>query len=189
MTLKTYTGRTFDFENIQKENIHIEDILLSLPRLNRFVGHSSRAYSVGEHLVYCALMAKEMGYSPREQFLTFIHDFTEAYVSDCPAPLKNLLPQFKEIEEKVEMAVYEHFGIEPPTEEEQMKIKTIDLTMLIVEMKYLTLHDYKAFMYDFTYNHFIDRPDFDLTRFKPTEEEVREGLELIFNELKVNYNG
>lgn len=184
MTLMTYTGRVFDYNNITKDSINIDDILLSLPRLNRFVGHSSRAYSVGEHSIYCALMAKELGYSPREQFLTFIHDFTEPYVSDCPAPLKNMLPQFKEIEAQVEAVIYEYFGIEPPTEEEHIKIKKVDLTMLAVEMKYLTLHDYKSFMSDFTYNEFVENSNFDLTKNNPSEEEVRSGMKIVFDELR-----
>lgn len=149
--LVTYTGTAFDYNNITKEMIDIEDVLRSLPRLNRFVGHSSRAYSVGEHTFFCLIMAQKLGFTPREQLLVLIHDFTEAYVGDCPAPLKRLLPDFSEIESKVEQAIYEYIGIEPPTEREYRKIKGIDLTMLVIEMRDLTVHEWANFINEYTF--------------------------------------
>lgn len=146
----TYTGTDFDYINPTKEMVDIEDILRSLPRLNRFVGHSSRAYSVGEHTFFCLIMAQKIGYTPREQLLVLVHDFTEAYVGDCPAPLKRLLPDFSEIESKVEHAIYEYIGIEPPTEEEYLKIKSVDLTMLVIEMRDLTVHMWSNFINEHT---------------------------------------
>jgi len=187
MTLKTYTGRIFDFENISKDSIYIEDIFRSLPRLNRFVGHSSRTYSVGEHTFYCLLMAEKLGYSTREKLLTFIHDFTEAYVSDCPAPLKKLLPAFEKIEGQVELAICEYLGIKPATEEEHYKVKRIDLTMLVLEMRDLTLHDYKSFLNKYTYDQFLDDDDFKLGQKTPTEESVRNILNTLFEDLMKDY--
>ncbi|MFZ7763747.1 HD domain-containing protein [Bacillus licheniformis] len=94
MSLVTYKGIKFIYPNPTPEMIDIDDIVQSLTRINRFVGHSKRAYSVAEHSIYCYEMAKKLGYSNRECLLTLIHDFTEAYVGDCPAPLKELLPKF-----------------------------------------------------------------------------------------------
>jgi len=187
MTLKTYTGRIFDFGNINKDNVHIDDILLSLPRLNRFVGHSSRAYSVGEHTLFCYLMAKKLGYSTRETLLTFIHDFTEAYVSDCPAPLKRLLPQFEHYEAQVELAICEYLGIEPPTEEEHLKVKRIDLTILVVEMRDLTLHDYEHFLNEYTYDEMLEDDDFKLSETVMGEDSIRITLKVIFDDLMKKY--
>lgn len=163
--IRTYTGKAFDFNNISAENINVEDIFISLPRLNRYLGHTSRAYSVGEHTIHCLTMAKKLNYTTRELLLTLIHDFTEAYVGDCPAPLKALLPEFSVIEEKVELAICEHLEIEPPTEEEKFKVKQIDLTMLIIEMKYITVHDYVSKwnnVDNYVVDEMIDEPDFIL---------------------------
>ncbi|QIW89863.1 putative 5'-nucleotidase [Bacillus phage Izhevsk] len=160
--LVTYTGKAFDYNNITKESICVDDIAHSLAHINRFVGHSSRPYSVGEHVLWCLYMAKELGYSTRLQLLTLIHDFEEAYTGDCPTPLKVLLPEFSVIAKKVENAIYEHIGIEPPTAEEKYLIKRIDLTMLAIEMRDLTLHAYHEFVDEHTYTDFLNSPNFDL---------------------------
>lgn len=146
MSLVTHKGIEFDYINPTKEMIDVDDIIHSLININRFIGHSSRAYSVGEHTFYCFMMAQMLGYTTREKLLVLIHDFTEAYVGDCPTPLKKLLPEFALIEEKVENAICERFGIEPPTEEEFKKIKAIDMTMLVVEMRDLTEHSWENFV-------------------------------------------
>ena len=182
--LVTNTGRKFDYNNISKDNIHIDDILLSLPRLNRFVGHSNRAYSVAEHSVLCALMAKKLGYSVRKQFLALIHDFTEAYANDCPAPLKSMLPDFGQIEHKIELAICDYFEIEPPTQEEYLEVKRIDTTMLLLEMRDLTLHEYEEFVNDTIYKEMLGDEDFNLKLLSVSEEEAREALKYVFEKLK-----
>lgn len=136
----THTGRYFSYDNISEDNIHIDDIIHSLPRINRFVGHSIRPYSVGEHSIYCYLMSKHLGYTNREQLLVLMHDFTEAYIGDCPSPLKKYIPEFNEIEDRVENAIYKSLKIDMPTQEEVAKIKDIDITMLMIEMIQLTNH-------------------------------------------------
>lgn len=140
----TYTGKHFDYDNITKDSINVDDIIPAITRINRFMGHTSRPYGVGEHTLMCYLMAEELGYTDRQKLLVLIHDFTEAYVGDVNTDLKNRLPEYKLIEKEVEMAIYEHLGIEPPTHFEETKIKVIDYTMLVIEMRDLTHHDYKG---------------------------------------------
>lgn len=185
-TIITYQGKQFDYLAPTAEMVSIDDILCALPRINRFVGHSSRAYSVAEHTFFCLVMAEELEYTTREQLLVLIHDFTEAYVSDCPSPLKNLLPDFSAIEENVEKAICEYIGIEPPTDEEFIKIKKIDMTMLVVEMKQLTHHDWNDFPSDTIYAEYLDSPIFDLS--EPLHEDLakdilKESYERILNSL------
>ncbi|UGO48005.1 hypothetical protein PQE72_gp191 [Bacillus phage vB_BanS_Skywalker] len=160
--LVTYTGKVFDYNNITKDSICVDDIAHSLSHINRFVGHSSRPYSVGEHVLWCLNMANKLGYSARLKLLTLIHDFEEAYTGDCPTPLKVLLPEFSVIAKKVETAIYEHIGIMPPTPEEKYLIKRIDLTMLAIEMRDLTLHTYEEFIDEHTHIDFLVSPAFDL---------------------------
>lgn len=174
MTILGYSGLPFDYTNPTKEMVSIEDIIHSLPRLNRFVGHTSRPYSVGEHTLYCSVMADFLGYSHREQLLVLIHDFTEAYVGDCPAPLKNLIPDFGLIEEKVEFAICDYIGIKPPTPEEFIKVKRIDKTMLINEMRALTKHNWREYLAEDIAVDMIS-PLFSLTH-SWTEEEIKQHL-------------
>lgn len=180
----TYTGKKFDYLNITPDSIDIDDIIHALPRINRFVGHSIRPYSVGEHTIYCYTMAKELGYTPRQQLVTFLHDFTEAYVGDCPSPLKKLLPFFEEIEYEVEKAIYQKLNISMPTEEEYELIKKIDLTMLVIEMRDLTLHDHEQLINSFIYQDMLNNPNFVLNKklfFK--EKYIQFLLKKIFNTL------
>jgi uncharacterized protein len=176
MSLVTYNGTQFDYLNPTPEMIDIDDIFRSLPRLNRFVGHSSRAYSVGEHTLMCLIMADLLGYSPREKLLVFVHDFTEAYVSDCPAPLKRLIPDFSKIEAKVEDVIYKRIGIEPPTEEEHKKVKRIDLSMLVVEMRDLTVHEWESFINEHVYEDILDNPYLWLDKNNFSENQIRDLL-------------
>ena len=169
--IKTFSGKKFDYINPTVDMIDIEDIATSLSRTNRFVGHSSRPYSVAEHSIRCLAMATDLNYTFREQLLVLMHDFTEAYVGDCPTPLKKLLPEFRGIEEKVEHLLYEYVDIEPPTAEEYMKIKSIDLTMLAIEMKYLTSHDWTDFIYPMTHKQFLDDEDYVLDN-NPEEDDL-----------------
>lgn len=186
--IATYTGRIFDYKNISKDSINIDDILLSLPRLNRFIGHSSRSYSVGEHSLYCYILAEELGFNNREQLLTFIHDFAEAYTGDCPAPLKGMLPDFSIIENKVELAIYEHLDIKPPTEDERALIKKIDKTMLAIEMRDLTLSNYGESIDDDIYTEIVDKRSIvGKNSILYSEKEIRELLQFVFNKLIKNY--
>lgn len=180
----TYTGKIFDYDNINKDNIFIPDILHSLPKLNRFVGHSLRAYSVGEHTLIGLSIAEKMGYTPLQKLQWFIHDFTEAYVGDCPAPLKGYLPRFREIEEKVELAILEHLGLKPLTPEEYHLVKRIDYTMLVLEMRDLTLHPYEMYIDSYTYVEILEDDDFRISKRPMNENELSKMLTILFDYLK-----
>ena len=187
MKLTTYTGKHFDYNDITPESIDVLDITHALPRINRFIGHSSRAYSVAEHTFCCYVMADVLGYTTRQKLLTLIHDFPEAYTGDCPTPLKVLLPQFKEIEEKVENALYAHLNIEPPTEEEHLLVKRIDITMLAIEMRDLTLHNHMDYVGDLTYINILSNSLFTISEQGFTEVELQEHVLNLFNKLLSEY--
>lgn len=183
MTLVTYTGRPFDYDNITKDSIYVKDILHSLPRINRFIGHSSRPYSVGEHTFLGLVMAEKLGLSPLQRLYWFIHDFTEAYVGDCPTPLKRRMPLFSEIEAQVENAIREHIGLEPMTEEDLLLVKRIDNTMLVLEMRDLTLHNYENFINELTYTEFLVDDDFKIDILQPSDIDLSEILNTLYKTL------
>lgn len=162
--LVTYTGKIFDYDNITADSICLDDIIHAICKLNRFVGHSSRPYTVGEHTYYCLLMAEKLGFNTKQKLQVLMHDFSEAYVGDCPSPLKKHLKDFKTIEKKVEKAIWEHFGLPLPTEEEHKLIKRVDLTMLVIEMRDLTHHDYRYFITENTYLEILEDEDFNLRK-------------------------
>lgn len=137
----TYHGNSIDIQNMKDNDINVNDIFHSLSLINRFTGHSTRAYSVAEHSVYCYLIARELDLSPRIRAYALLHDSSEAYVNDLPTYIKVLLPEYKEIENKVEEVIFSKLRMGKMTAEEKLIVKKIDNTMMLIEMRDLTRHD------------------------------------------------
>lgn len=62
-----------------------------------------------------------------------LHDAAEAFLGDIPTPLKQMLPEYKVIESRVERVILNKFGITYMPSE----IKEFDTRMLVTEQKYL----------------------------------------------------
>ncbi len=67
-----------------------------------------------------------------------MHDAAEAYCRDIPAPLKALLPDYREIEKRTDQLIRFKFGL--PLEEASV-VKYADLTMLATERRDLDIDD------------------------------------------------
>ena len=63
-----------------------------------------------------------------------MHDSAEAIIGDVASPLKRLLPDYKAIEETIEIALFKTFNVKYPLPPE---IKTADLMMLKAERELL----------------------------------------------------
>jgi hypothetical protein len=84
-TIETTTGLAFNPFQPDPAQIDVRDITTSLSRINRYLGHGRLPWSVLAHSVCVASMV------PAEHRLTaLLHDATEAYLGDVPAPLKSL---------------------------------------------------------------------------------------------------
>jgi uncharacterized protein len=105
--MQTFTGRQFWPIDPYPSEISIEDIAHSLAMQCRFAGHCLRFYSVAEHSV---LVSRSLPTNFRLWGL--LHDAAEAYVLDVVRPLKPYLPGYREIEERVMVAICEHFGLD-----------------------------------------------------------------------------
>jgi hypothetical protein len=81
--------------------------------------------SVAQHSVLASERVE-----PRHARWALLHDAAEAYVGDVSQPLKSMLPDFREVERRVEAAVREAFGLEPPMPEE---VRRADSRMLVTE--------------------------------------------------------
>lgn len=87
------------------------DIAHALSHLTRFAGHASRFYSVAEHSVLVSrvvdeLLASVSAYS-MVKALALLHDASEAYLGDVPAPVK-ALPQmaaYRKLESEVQAEI------------------------------------------------------------------------------------
>lgn len=111
-SIRTFTGKYLDFTNIREDDICIEDIAHALSLMPRWAGHTKGLLSVGFHSICCSNIV-----SDEHQLAALLHDSSEAYACDIPKPLKDLMPQYKEIENKLMQIIANKFGFQYPLHE------------------------------------------------------------------------
>ena len=128
-TIKTFTGRYVDLINPDPSTINILDIAHALGAMPRFAGHTKKFYSVAEHSVQCAIRVE---HGIRLEMVALLHDASEAYLMDIPRPLKQNLPEYKAIEERMMRAIFAKFEL---PYEDMLLIKQVDNELLEIEME------------------------------------------------------
>lgn len=104
----TRTGKRFDLLEPSASMIDPADIAWSLSMQCRFNGHVKAFYSVAQHCLVVAELVR-----PHHQLEALLHDATEAYVGDLVSPLKQALPEYRQIEMRVWHAICSRFDIHP----------------------------------------------------------------------------
>ncbi|MBQ5479964.1 MAG: phosphohydrolase, partial [Clostridia bacterium] len=138
--MNTISGVLLDPKHVKADDIRLYDIAHPLSFICRGVGQVKHFLSVGQHCINCAKEAEGRGYSDRVILACLLHDGAEAYVSDIIRPVKVLLENFDEIEDRFQEAIYEHFGLGDLTAEERELVHLIDDAMLWNEAKELFAH-------------------------------------------------
>lgn len=131
--IQTLSGKQFDYINSTIDDIDVEDIAGALSNICRFAGHLPEFYSVAQHSVLCSQIV-----SPEFAFEALMHDAAEAYCQDITAPLKALLPDYRQIEKRTDQLIRLKFGL--PLEGSSV-VKYADLTMLATERRDLDIDD------------------------------------------------
>jgi hypothetical protein len=129
--IRTSTGRYINFTDINPNDICVEDIAHALSMQCRFGGHLPEFYSVAQHSVLCSYLVDEC-----DALEALMHDASEAYMLDIPKPLKNLLPDYEALEERMMRVISDKYGVPHPLSQ---SVKTADALMLKFEFKSIML--------------------------------------------------
>lgn len=111
--VRTVTGQYVDFINPNPGTFNLEDIAHSLSQKPRFNGQLKSFYSVAQH---CCLICDYLPTHLKADGL--MHDAPEAYMADVPSPLKSLLPDYKDYEERIHFRMTEKWDIQYPIPKE-----------------------------------------------------------------------
>lgn len=123
----TQGGRYIDFIAVDDNDYDVEDIAHALANLGRFTGHTRSFYSVAQHSVLASRIVPE-----EDALAALLHDASEAYLGDVAKPLKELLPDYRAIEERLERALFAQFGVPYPL---PASVKRADRILLATEKR------------------------------------------------------
>jgi hypothetical protein len=129
--IETIGGRIFHYLGDDTDGIAIDDIAGALSKCCRYTGHCNKFYSVAEHSFFVSL------HVPREFALEgLLHDASEAYLSDIASPVKQLMPEYKAIEDKIMARIAKKFNLEADFHKSP-DVKEADWAMLMTEARFL----------------------------------------------------
>ena len=97
--------------------IHVEDILNALSNNCRWGGHVPSFYSVAQHTCCVLRVAEQIMKEPLprdEVKQILLHDASEAYLIDIPAPIKKQMPEYMAIEDRLQEAIARRFDVRYP---------------------------------------------------------------------------
>lgn len=118
-------------------DVNILDVASGLSRVCRYGGqikHDIQSYPVSEHSVLMLEWLEGQGgiECVEDALRVLLHDGSEAFLGDMTSPLKALMPEFRKIEDRCQMAIDQSFGIHFSTLPYRT-IKTVDLRIRMDE--------------------------------------------------------
>ena len=194
-TITTYSGIRMNPVQPQKDDIDIKDIAHALSLVCRGGGHVTHFYSVGQHSLACAEEARLRGCSIRVQLGALLHDGSEAYMSDLVRPVKEQIPQYRTIENRLIDTVWAKFIPEPAaesgstegnplTEEECRLIKEIDDDVMSWDMKILLGDEINQ-----GYENLRYKPDHSFVPMETVERKFLSKYDELYTKLTTKENG
>lgn len=127
-SIQTFTGKYFWPLDPCPNEVDIRDIAHHLSNICRFTGAVKYFYSVAQHSVLASRQFER--YPGNMQAL--IHDASEAYICDLAKPVKDSMPDYRGIEERLMFTIAEKFELPWPF---PRAIKTADTRMLLTEKR------------------------------------------------------
>ena len=128
-SITTFSGVRFWPLLPNPADIRIEDIAHALSNQCRFAGHSREFYSVAEHSVRVSQLCR-----PEDALWGLLHDASEAYLSDVPAPLKELpaFEAYRAAERILQGTIAIRFGL---STEQPRSVTEADRAVLGIEIR------------------------------------------------------
>lgn len=130
--------------------VSLADIAHHLSLINRFTGATTRPYSVAEHSLLCADIARREGAAVGLQMAMLMHDAHEAYTTDLSSPAKVAvntysmgtigLQAWSMFEDVHADTVREHFKLTAAFAGYKHDIRRIDLIALATERRDVTAY-------------------------------------------------
>lgn len=137
--VSTFSGNRFYPLGPRIDRVTIEDIAHGLAYQCRFNGQTREFYSVAQHsLIVASLVA------PHLRLAALLHDAAEAYLGDMVKPLKVLMPEFADLEDRVSALIANAFGVDFS---DYAPIKRADLIALATEKRDLMPHSAERWAY------------------------------------------
>lgn len=137
--IETYTGLHF-YPYHGCPQFNILDIAHALSMCTRYNGHASRFYSVAEHSVMVANIMETFGTGDPLEGL--MHDATEAYLTDVPAPFKKHLPDWQKFDDQLSVKLRAWMCFEG---ERPVGVKEADWFALYIEGYHLVPSEGESF--------------------------------------------
>ena len=132
---QTYHGKRVHPLSPSQDEIDIADVAHSLSQQCRFLGHTDALYTVAQHSVLVSEMVP-----PEDALWGLLHDASEAYLCDLPAPIKRdpQMEFYRIVEEHLLACVARKFGLAP---EMPLSVKRADKILLATEFRDVTAVD------------------------------------------------
>jgi 5'-nucleotidase len=137
--LFTASGQFVDVGDPDPETIRMDDIAQGLSRQFRFGGFIGD-YTVAQHSVAVASCVYDNWPGDPERGLrealrlALLHDAAEAYVRDMPSPAKRLMPDYRQVEDRLFSAILKRFGVSRDWSD---RVLEADLTLCGLEARML----------------------------------------------------
>ena len=125
-TILLGSGQYFDLLDPASSRFTLGDIAYGLAMTCRFAGQCDRFYSVAEHSWHASfLVSEELALG------ALMHDAAEAFIGDVTRPLKQLLPEYRVIEKRIEAVIDDRFMLAGQCN--AAEVKEADLQLLAAE--------------------------------------------------------
>lgn len=107
--IRTSDGRLVDPFNITPEDIIPGVFIHAISCINRFTGHASHPYSVGQH----TLNLVGHLHDPGHRRAAFVHEWGETWFNDLASPVKHSIPGYADAEHAALRVAVEVMGVDP----------------------------------------------------------------------------